>query len=76
VVSESLAEPADGPEGEASLETSALGLEASPERSDRRDAAAAGREMIKQVQGYLAHKKHPPSLGPPQGPRHSPTVGS
>ena len=26
------------------------------------------------VQGYLAHKKHPPPLGPPQGP--IPTVGS
>ena len=28
------------------------------------------------VQGYLAHKKHPTSLGPPYDPRHSPTVGS
>jgi len=28
------------------------------------------------LQGYLAHKKHPSSLGPPYGPRHSPTVGS
>ena len=28
------------------------------------------------VQGYLAHEKHHPSLGPPYGPRHSPTVGS
>ena len=28
------------------------------------------------LQGYLAHKKPPPPLGPPQGPRHSPTVGS
>jgi hypothetical protein len=28
------------------------------------------------LQGYLAHKKHPPPLGPPQGPRRSPTVGS
>ena len=28
------------------------------------------------LQGYLAHKKHPPSLGLPYGPRHSPTVGS
>ena len=27
-------------------------------------------------QGYLAHKKQPPSLGPPQGPKHSPTAGS
>jgi len=28
------------------------------------------------VQGYLAHKKQPPPLGPPYGPRHSPNVGS
>ena len=27
------------------------------------------------VQGYLAHKKQPPSLGPPKDPRYSPTVG-
>ena len=28
------------------------------------------------MQGYLAHRKHPPSLGPPYGPRNGPTVGS
>jgi len=28
------------------------------------------------VQGYLAHKKPPPPLGPPYGPRRRPTVGS
>ena len=28
------------------------------------------------LQGYLAHKKHPPSLRPPYGPRDRPTVGS
>ena len=28
------------------------------------------------VQGYLTHKISPPPLGPPQGPRHRPTVGS
>ena len=28
------------------------------------------------LQGYLAHKNQPTSLGPPWGPRHSPTVGS
>ena len=28
------------------------------------------------IQGYLAHKKPPPPLGPPQGPGHRPTVGS
>ena len=28
------------------------------------------------VQGYLAHKKPPPPLGPPKQPRHGPTVGS
>jgi len=27
------------------------------------------------LQGSLAHKKSPPSLGPPLGPRHSPTAG-
>ena len=26
-------------------------------------------------QGYLAHKKQPPPLGPPLDPRYSPTVG-
>jgi len=28
------------------------------------------------LQGYLAHKKLPTPQGLPQGPRHSPTVGS
>ena len=28
------------------------------------------------LQGYLAHKKQPPPLGPPHDPRYSPTVGS
>ena len=28
------------------------------------------------VQGHLAHVKQPLPLGPPQGPRHVPTVGS
>jgi len=28
------------------------------------------------VQGYLAHKKLPPPLGPPYGPRQRPTVGA
>ena len=28
------------------------------------------------LQGYLAHKKHPTPLGPPQVPRHRATVGS
>ena len=28
------------------------------------------------LQGHLAHKKTSPCLGPPWGPRHSPTVGS
>ena len=27
-------------------------------------------------EGYLAHKKMPNPLGPPQGPRHAPTPGS
>ena len=28
------------------------------------------------LEGYLAHKKPPTPLGPPQGPRRGPTVGS
>ena len=28
------------------------------------------------LQGYLAHKKQPPPLGPPEGPGYSPAVGS
>ena len=28
------------------------------------------------LQGYLAHKKQLPSLGPPSSPGHIPTVGS
>ena len=28
------------------------------------------------MQGYLAHEKPPPPLGPPEDPGHSPTVGS
>ena len=28
------------------------------------------------VQGYLAHKKEPPPLGPPYDPRYRPTEGS
>ena len=30
--------------------------------------------QLRPVQGYLAHKKHPPSLGPSYGPRHRPAV--
>ena len=28
------------------------------------------------LQEYLAHKKQPPLLGPPEGPRHGTNVGS
>ena len=35
-----------------------------------------GGHSILRVQGYLAHTKQHPPLGPPKGPRHSPTVGS
>ena len=28
------------------------------------------------IQGFLAHKKQPPPLGQPYGPRHRPTAGS
>ena len=31
---------------------------------------------LKTLQGYLAHKKHLTPIGSPQGPRHSPNVGS
>ena len=31
---------------------------------------------VQGLQGYLADKKPPPPLGPPQEPRHGPTVGS
>ena len=34
------------------------------------------RECLAWLQGYLAHKKQPTSLGPPLGHRRSPTVGS
>ena len=37
---------------------------------------ATGVTAPKTVQGYLAHNKTPPPLGPPQGPRHRLTVGS
>ena len=41
---------------------------------------AAVREQQRVVswpaQGFLAHKNPPPPLGPPYGPRHSPTIGS
>ena len=36
----------------------------------------AGLEPANPIQGYLAHKKQPPPLGLPWGPRHIPTVGS
>jgi len=32
--------------------------------------------FIDQVQGYLAHKKQPPPLGLPEGPRHKSAEGS
>ena len=32
--------------------------------------------MPQALQGYLAHKKPPPPLGPPWETRHGPTVGS
>ena len=31
---------------------------------------------MSEVQGYLAHKKPPSPIGPPQGPRLRPTSGS
>jgi len=38
-------------------------------------AHLGGSKVDIQVQGYLAHKKQHPLLGPPQDPRYSPTVG-
>ena len=38
--------------------------------------AAFHRVTHTHVQGYLAHKKSHPPLGPQWGPRHVPTVGS
>ena len=43
---------------------------------DHAVCAGAARSAKREVQGYLAHKKHPPSLGPPYDPRRSPIVGS
>ena len=46
------------------------------------DLAAAERcylaavQVLLALQGYLAHKKTPPSLNLPKGPRQPPTVGS
>ena len=34
------------------------------------------REKVERLQGYLAHKKTPNPLGPPQVPRHRDAVGS
>jgi len=39
-----------------------------------RGRAREGAEA-RDIQGYLAHTKQPSPLGPPQGPRHTPTVG-
>ena len=42
-----------------------------------RSQSKAGTRTVHRVvlQGYLVHKKPPPPLGPPYGPRHRPTVG-
>jgi len=49
-------------------------------RADRQlddsESTQTGAEPAVTLQGYLAHKKPPPPLGPPQDRRHSPTVGS
>ena len=45
----------------------------------QRELCACGcpvRDVSHHIQGYLAHKKPPPPLGPSQKPRHCPTVGS
>ena len=53
---------------ETGLETSRLKTALHREQSTRLQLGT--------LQGYLAHKKQPPPLRPPQGPRHNPTVGS
>jgi len=46
------------------------------EREGRTIPGLLDRKVHHAVQGYLAHTKPPPPLGPPEGPRHRPTVGS
>ena len=43
---------------------------------DDKTAPPASSGATRDLQGDLAHKKQDTPLGPPQGPRHSPTVGS
>ena len=38
--------------------------------------ASCDSQYRRDIQGYLAHQKQPPSLGPPYSPRHTLTVGS
>jgi len=39
-------------------------------------AISRGASGVLESEGYLAHKKPHPPLGPPKGPMHIPTVGS
>jgi hypothetical protein len=45
-------------------------------RGQERCPAPQGSSLCSQIQGYLAEKKTPRPLGPPQEPRHGPTEGS
>ena len=46
------------------------------ERLAKKKTGFRGRRRGQGLQGHLAHKKQLPPLGPPQGRKHSSTVGS
>ena len=48
----------------------------SPERARAKASSLREEANPCKLQGYLAHKKQHPPLGPPYGPRHSSTVAS
>ena len=50
-------------------------LQGSGLRNDAYPYEAEPGRLLDRLQGYLAHKKQPPPIGTPQGPRHEPTVG-
>ena len=51
-------------------------MDRSADRADRPREMLFGGLGVTGIQGYLAHKKTPTPLGPPQDPRHRPTLGS
>ena len=54
---------------------STLGLRVINKKKTTMPRSELPAETRKPLQGYLAHKKQPPPLGLPQGPRHWATVG-